>query len=419
VPNFPKKAWFYIVGIIVLGAGLAAWQLWGLELSRSFLLAWAILAVLDLLCELYEIELIPGHATSAAIAVGVGAVLIGGPKLGIFVVLSELLIRRSSPCAEIFGALILCDICRCCGIQRESTLDFCSHCWDCSPRFGWKATTVRNDLDFLRAWPRFFGIFITSNAAIVSGVVHFSRGVNYWTHLKEILQARYVQILSLGILAILIALIYALSPWYMILMLSPLFIVQISLREHMKLQRQAHLAFEKIAKIVSSRDPYTGIHSEEVAELAVKLAKVLNLPEKEIARIDTAARVHDLGKIAVPDAILLKPGPLTEEEWKVMKQHPVVSAEILSGLEIYKDCVDIIRHEHEHWDGSGYPDGLKGEEIPLGSRIIAVADVWHALISDRPYRKAYTKEEARKIMKEMAGKVLDPKLVEIFLQILE
>ena len=283
---------------------------------------------------------------------------------------------------------------------------------------GGKPPPFGSIIDFLRAL-LLFGLFVTSNAAIVSGVVHFSRGVNYWTHLKEILQARYVQILSLGILAILIALIYALSPWYMILMLSPLFIVQISLREHMKLQRQAHLACEKIAKIVNSRDPYTGIHSEEVAELAVKLAKVLNLPEKEIARIDTAARVHDLGKIAVPDAILLKPGPLTEEEWKVMKQHPVVSAEILSGLEIYKDCVDIIRHEHEHWDGSGYPDGLKGEEIPLGSRIIAVADVWHALLSDRPYRKAYTKEEARKIMKDMAGKVLDPKLVELFLQIVE
>jgi len=96
-----------------------------------------------------------------------------------------------------------------------------------------------------------------------------------------------------------------------------------------------------------------------------------------------------------------------------------VSAEILSGLEIYKDCVDIIRHEHEHWDGSGYPDGLKGEEIPLGSRIIAVADVWHALLSDRPYRKAYTKEEARKIMQEMAGKTLDPKLVEELLKIVE
>jgi HD-GYP domain-containing protein (c-di-GMP phosphodiesterase class II) len=417
VPNFPKKAWFYIVGIIVLGAGLAVWQLWGLELSRSFLLAWAILAVLDLLCELYEIQLIPGHATSAAIAVGVGAVLIGGPKLGLFVVLissffAELCLRRNFWCADPlrYAAVV--------GFNVSQLLISVAISGFVLQGLGGKPPPYETIVDFLRAGLVFI-VYITSNAAIVSGVVHFSRGVNYWTHLKEILQARYVQILSLGILAILIALIYALSPWYMILMLSPLFIVQISLREHMKLQRQAHLAFEKIAKIVSSRDPYTGIHSEEVAELAVKLAKVLNLPEKEIARIETAARVHDLGKIAVPDAILLKPGPLTEEEWKVMKQHPVVSAEILSGLEIYKDCLDIIRHEHEHWDGSGYPDGLKGEEIPLGSRIIAVADVWHALLSDRPYRKAYTKEEAKKIMQEMAGKTLDPKLVEVFLKIVE
>ena len=417
MPNFPKKAWFYIVGIIVLGTGLAAWQFWGLELSRNLLLSWAILVILALLCQLYEIQLIPGHATSAAIGVGVGAVLIGGAKLGISVVLvstlmAELYLRRAFWRKDPLRYIAIV------GFNVSQLLVSVAISGFVLQGLGGKPPPYETIVDFLRAG-LVFGVFITSNAAIVSGVVHFSRGVNYWTHLKEILQARYVQILSLGILAILIALIYALSPWYMILMLSPLFIVQISLREHMKLQRQAHLAFEKIAKIVSSRDPYTGIHSEEVAELAVKLAKILNLPEKEIARIETAARVHDLGKIAVPDAILLKPGPLTEEEWKVMKQHPVVSAEILSGLEIYKDCVDIIRHEHEHWDGSGYPDGLKGEEIPLGSRIIAVADVWHALLSDRPYRKAYTKEEARKIMQEMAGKTLDPKLVEVFLKIVE
>ena len=417
MPDFSRKTWFYIAGIILLGAGLAAWQLWGRELSSSFLLAWAILAILALLCQLYEIQLIPGHATSAAIGVGVGAVLIGGPKLGVAVVLvstliAELYLRRNFLHKDPLRYVAVV------GFNVSQLLISVVIAGLVLQGLGGKSPPYETIVDFLRAG-LVFAVFITSNAAIVSGVVHFSRGVNYWTHLKEILQARYVQIFSLGILAILIALIYALSPWYMILMLSPLFIVQISLREHMKLQRQAHLAFEKIAKIVSSRDPYTGIHSEEVAELAVKLAKTLNLPEKEIARIETAARVHDLGKIAVPDAILLKPGPLTEEEWKVMKQHPVVSAEILSDLEIYKDCVDIIRHEHEHWDGSGYPDGLKGEEIPLGSRIIAVADVWHALLSDRPYRKAYTKEEARKIMQEMAGKTLDPKLVEVFLKIVE
>jgi len=417
VPDFPRKAWFYIAGISLLGAGLAAWQLLDLELSKNFLLTWGLLVLIELVCELYEVEIVHGHRTSAAIAVSVAAVLIGGAKLALAVVLlssllAELYLRRAFWREDPLRYLAVV------GFNVGQLLISVAIASLIFQALGGKAPPYETFADLLRAGLAFF-VYITSNAAIVSGAVHFSRRVDYWTHLKEILQTRYVQILSLGILAILIALVYTLSPWYVILMLSPLFIVQISLREHMKLQRQAHLAFEKIAKIVSSRDPYTGIHSEEVAELAVKLAKTLNLPEKEIARIETAARVHDLGKIAVPDAILLKPGPLTEEEWKVMKQHPVVSAEILSGLEIYKDCVDIIRHEHEHWDGSGYPDGLKGEEIPLGSRIIAVADVWHALLSDRPYRKAYTKEEARKIMQEMAGKTLDPKLVEVFLKIVE
>lgn len=276
----------------------------------------------------------------------------------------------------------------------------------------------RSVLDFVRAGVVFL-VFVVLNAAIVAGVVHFSLGVNYWRHLRSILSTRYVQVFSLGILAILIAIVYSISPWYSFLVLVPLFVVQISLREHLKLREQAKAAFEKIAAIIHARDSYTGQHSEEVADLAVKLAYALKLPQEEVERIEAAARVHDLGKIAVPDAILLKPGPLDEKEWEIMKKHPVVSAEILEGLEIYKDCIEIIRHEHEHWDGTGYPDGLKGEEIPLGARIIAVADVWHALLSDRPYRKAYTKEEAKKIMQDMAGKVLDPNLVELFLKIVE
>lgn len=283
---------------------------------------------------------------------------------------------------------------------------------------GGKAPPYTTLIDFARAGLAFLTFFIF-NAVIVAGVVHFARGVDYWKHLRSILRVQHIQVVSLGILAILIAIVYSISPWYSFLVLVPLFVVQISLREHLKLREQAKAAFEKIAAIIHARDSYTGQHSEEVADLAVKLAYALKLPQEEVERIEAAARVHDLGKIAVPDAILLKPGPLDEKEWEIMKKHPVVSAEILEGLEIYKDCIEIIRHEHEHWDGTGYPDGLKGEEIPLGARIIAVADVWHALLSDRPYRKAYTKEEAKKIMQDMAGKVLDPKLVELFLKIVE
>jgi len=423
VPGFPRKVWFYIWGIASFGFLLALWQLQELKLTSSFLLAWLVLGFLDLLCELYEVRIVTEHGASAAIAVSTAAVFLGGAQLGLLVILvgcflAEILLRRA-----LFGK----DPVKFLGVVLFNTAQLAIsvtigglvfRVLGGQP-FGENTTPLfTKAFDFVRAGLVFFACLAT-NTAIVAGVVHFTRGVNYWQHLLTILRARYVHILSLGILAILIAIVYAQSPWYAFLMLSPLFIIQLSLREHLKLREQAKQAFEKIAQIVSARDPYTGVHSEEVAELAVKVAQALKLPPEEIEKIEAAARVHDLGKIAVPDAILLKPGPLDEKEWEIMKKHPVVGAEILEGLEIYRDCVEYIRHEHEHWDGSGYPDGLKGEEIPLGARILAVADVWHALLSDRPYRRAYTKEEARKIMQDMAGKVLDPKLVELFLKIVE
>ncbi|HHR84725.1 MAG TPA: HD-GYP domain-containing protein, partial [Candidatus Acetothermia bacterium] len=156
-----------------------------------------------------------------------------------------------------------------------------------------------------------------------------------------------------------------------------------------------------------------------VAELAVKIAQHMDLPESEIEKVDIAARVHDIGKIAVPDAILLKPGKLDEAEWKIMKKHPVISAELIEGLSIYSHVADAVRHEHEHWDGSGYPDGLKGEEIPLIARIITAADVYDALSTDRPYRKAFSREKSLEILQKMRGKELDPKVADALERVLK
>jgi len=144
----------------------------------------------------------------------------------------------------------------------------------------------------------------------------------------------------------------------------------------------------------------------------------MGLPQGEIEKIDIAARVHDIGKVAVPDAILLKPAPLTEEEWKVMKRHPLISAELIEGLEIYTPVADAVRHEHERWDGSGYPDGLKGKEIPLLARIIAAADIYNALTTSRPYRKAFTREQAVESIQKMRGKDLDPIVADVLLRVI-
>jgi len=128
--------------------------------------------------------------------------------------------------------------------------------------------------------------------------------------------------------------------------------------------------------------------------------------------------VHDIGKIAIPDTILLKPGPLSEEEWQVMKRHPLVSAELIKGLEIYAPIADAVKHEHERWNGSGYPDGLKGEEIPLVSRIIAAADIYHALITKRPYREAFTHEEAIETIRQLRETDLDPTVADALLRVI-
>ncbi len=139
----------------------------------------------------------------------------------------------------------------------------------------------------------------------------------------------------------------------------------------------------------------------------------------ELVHIQRGALLHDIGKMGIPDSILLKPGPLTDDEWVVMRQHPIFAKQLLSGIPYLKDALDIPYYHHERWDGSGYPQGLKGKEIPLSARIFAVIDVWDALSSDRPYRKAWPTFEVKRYLKEKSGTLLDPAVVKMFLEMLD
>lgn len=158
-----------------------------------------------------------------------------------------------------------------------------------------------------------------------------------------------------------------------------------------------------LAQSIEARDPYTRGHCERLAEMSTRLGERLGLPEEHLKALRRAGMVHDVGKVVVPDAILLKPGPLTPEEIKVMRQHSAVGERICAPLKTFRLVLPIIRHHHEKRDGSGYPDGLCGEEIPLTARILQLADVYDALTTDRPYRTAVASEEAMRIMDEEAG----------------
>jgi diguanylate cyclase (GGDEF)-like protein len=167
-------------------------------------------------------------------------------------------------------------------------------------------------------------------------------------------------------------------------------------------------AIEALAVALTERDRYTGEHSEAVIELSAGVARNMGLRATEVERIRSAALLHDIGKVAIPDEILHKPGPLTADEWRLMREHPVIGERILSVLPGMSGVARIVRHEHERWDGGGYPDGLAGEEIPLGSRIIIVADTYHAITSDRPYRPARSHSEAVEELTRCAGTQFDP-----------
>jgi diguanylate cyclase (GGDEF)-like protein/putative nucleotidyltransferase with HDIG domain len=171
-------------------------------------------------------------------------------------------------------------------------------------------------------------------------------------------------------------------------------------------------AIEALAVALLERDRYTGEHSEAVIEMSAAVARNLGLSVTEVERIKSAALLHDIGKVAIPDEILHKPGPLSDEEWTLMRQHPVIGERILRVLPGLGAVARIVRHEHERWDGGGYPDGLSGEAIPLGSRIILAADTYHAITSDRPYRGAKAHADAVEELSRCAGTQFDPRVTE-------
>lgn len=170
------------------------------------------------------------------------------------------------------------------------------------------------------------------------------------------------------------------------------------LRAYVETQSEAVLI--SLARSIESRDPYTDGHCDRISDYAVRLGRMVGLGEEDLRALSVAGTLHDLGKVAVPDSILLKPGPLTAEERAILQQHPVVGEHICSPLKALSRVLPIIRHHHERMDGSGYPDGLRKHQIPITARIVQTVDIYDALTTDRPYRQAMSRDQAIEMMRE-------------------
>ena len=186
-------------------------------------------------------------------------------------------------------------------------------------------------------------------------------------------------------------------------------------RSNFELEMAYDATIEGWSRALELRYQETEGHTLRVAKMTVRLAQAMGVSSEEIVHIRRGALLHDIGKMGVPDLILLKPGKLDGDEWEIMKQHTDYVFEMLRPIEFLRSAIDIPHCHHERWDGTGYPRGLKGEQIPLSARIFAVVDVWDALNSDRPYRKAWTEDKALEYIATGAGKHFDPQVVEAFL----
>jgi putative nucleotidyltransferase with HDIG domain len=176
-----------------------------------------------------------------------------------------------------------------------------------------------------------------------------------------------------------------------------------------------HKTLTSLVQTVEAKDPYTSNHSCNVSKLGALLARAIGLPDLDVEEVACGGLLHDVGKIGIPDEIINKPGKLTDAEFKVIQEHPVIGHRIVRPLDGAEVLLPAVRHHHEHWNGGGYPDGLAGEDIPLAARIIGVADVFEALTSERSYRPRMSLEKAVEILESEAGKKLDPRLVETFI----
>jgi hypothetical protein len=185
-----------------------------------------------------------------------------------------------------------------------------------------------------------------------------------------------------------------------------------------KLEAHYITTLEALAAALEAKDPYTQAHTGRIRDMALALAVAMKVPSQQRRGVRLGAILHDVGKIGISDSILHKPGPLTESEWRVMRTHPIVGERMLKKIEFLTDALPVIRHHHERWDGTGYPDRLRGEAIPLGARIVAVCDAFDAMTTDRPYRKAMPAELACEEIVACAGTQFDPRCAKLLAEVL-
>lgn len=263
-------------------------------------------------------------------------------------------------------------------------------------------------------------VYYLINSNLFMIVISIAEEVSILSVWKSRIRGIIATYIALAPIGFIMAMVYAtIGIWGIILFFFPLILARRSFELYTKMRKVYLDTIRALAAAIDAKDPYTKGHSERVAETSVALAQELNLSGRDIENIEYTALLHDIGKIGIADNILGKKSSLTNKEFAIIKEHTIMGAKIIEPVDFLKDSYEAIYHHHERHNGKGYPDGIKSEDIPISARIIAVADAYDAMGSDRPYRKKLNKDKILRELKDQSGKQFDPEVVKAFISVLK
>ena len=412
-PSELSLAFGMFLGLVAVGGilSLALPATWWAPPER-WLLALAVLTVLSVGLEFVSVPLPSGGTVSMSTMPHMALLLLVPPPFAALAIGFSSTIEESSrraPFAKLVfnvgGMLLTASIC-------SLVAGMVGSAWTTrGGRFG--------DVDFLVPVLAVGLTYYAVNALLTSVVFALAIDRSFWYVLRVNSLSTALSEAGATVLGALVAFVWTVEPLITPLLAVPGAVITRSFEHIQALRSQTETAVRSMAQIIDHRDTSTYHHSERVAVYAAELARDVGLSEDAVELIEQAASVHDLGKIGIPDRILLKPGPLTEAERTAMWLHTEIGARILEQFDLFRSGTEIVLHHHEAYDGSGYPAGLAGESIPFGARIVAIADAFDAMTADRPYRRALPVEEAVTRLREGAGKQWDASLVRAFVQLVE
>ncbi|PKM47358.1 MAG: hypothetical protein CVV03_03845 [Firmicutes bacterium HGW-Firmicutes-8] len=406
VKNLPKFAQLYIILVSLLALILLIYFYSKINLSLQTLSALIFFCLLATVTNSLKVYLSKGGYVTVTFAVTYACVLLFGAPLTAYIevigmVLSNIIIKDKSPWYKL---LFNCGQSVICVAAAQFAYSY--------------GGGINGNVDTLNIVPLMMSAvsFFLVNSMAITIILALVQNMSPWEIWISNLRWTFPNMFTLSLLGILMAGIYSHAGyWGVSLFFIPLLLARFIFKSYMDVREVYLNTLEALASALDAKDKYTRGHSERVARYAVKLARELKLPEEQVEKIESTALLHDIGKIGVNAELLSRSGKLSVREYDIVKLHPVIGANIIKDIHDLGSVTDYVRHHHEKYDGSGYPDNLHGENIPLGARIITLADSFDAMTSGRSYRKEVTFEEAIKEVKRCAGTHFDPLLAEVFI----